>query len=252
MTLSPLVVVPAFNEERSIERVIWEIRNCGLDLIVVDDGSTDNTRHIALRAGVRVLQVPLNRGVGAALRCGFRWAVENGYHSVVQVDSDGQHDSRFIANLIKAAEESGADMVIGSRFSSRGNAFGVSRGKRLVMKFMASSVSRLAGRRLTDVTSGFRLIKNPLLSHISRSLPDYYLGDTFELAYAAAARGYQIVEVPVDIRLRQHGESSASRREAVSMIFKTLIVTLMTLHFEIPEKGSGGGEGAQSGCAAYS
>jgi glycosyltransferase involved in cell wall biosynthesis len=111
-----LIVVPALNEERSVGEVVARIRGLGYDVCVVDDGSTDATADHARAAGAVVLQVPLNLGVGGALRCGFRWALANGYDAAVQLDGDGQHDPHEVAALLTCMRETGADMVIGSRF----------------------------------------------------------------------------------------------------------------------------------------
>lgn len=234
MKTKPLVVIPAFNERNSIETVIDSVRRTGLDVVVVDDGSTDGTDLVARSQGVVVLRLMINQGVGSALRCGFRWAIENGYQSVVQVDGDGQHDPAFIADLLETAEATKAHLVIGSRFAHPDMHTLPGANRQLVMRMMAASVSKFAGQRLTDVTSGFRLIRLPLLSYLSDSMPSYYLGDTFETALVAAKSGYVVTEVPVKMGSRLFGKSTASASQAIAMIIKTFAVTVLGMHFVIP------------------
>jgi len=236
MKSETLVVIPAFNEAASIRRVIDQVKTVGLDVVVVDDGSTDDTAAIAESIGVSVLRLVNNQGVGSALRCGFRWAVERGYDAVLQVDGDGQHDPSLAEDLLRVASESGSDMVIGSRFLTEPASFETKRGRRAIMRIMATAVSLQAGNKLTDVTSGFRVIRKPLLRHLAEELPPYYLGDTFEAAFVAAKRGYKIREVPVSMAARTSGKSTASRLQAMAMIARTITVTTLGLHFNIPKR----------------
>ena len=234
--MKTLVVVPALNESLSISGVINSIRAEGFDLVVVDDGSSDGTGDIARSAGALVLRLATNLGVGGALRCGFRYAVEHGFDAVIQCDADGQHNTKEIGRLVAEAVNTGADLVIGSRFASTTSAMTVSPMRRVAMRVMALVVSRVAGTKLTDTTSGFRLIRGDLLKEFSRSFPTYYLGDTFEATYVAGRNGYAIREIPVLISPRVNGKSSSSRITSIGMIAKALTVTVLGLHFRIPAK----------------
>ncbi len=238
MKSDTLVVIPALNEAATIGRVIDQVRSVGLDLVVVDDGSVDQTARVARSADVPLLRLVSNQGVGSALRCGFRWALDRGYNAVIQVDADGQHDPSLAEDLFRVASETNADLVIGSRFHSLSGSFETSKARRAVMRLMASTVSLRARHTLTDVTSGFRLIRQPLLGHFAETLPSYYLGDTFEAAFVAAKRGYVIREVPVSMEARKSGKSTASRLAASAMIAKTFAVTTLGLHFDIPQKAN--------------
>jgi glycosyltransferase involved in cell wall biosynthesis len=120
-----LVIVPAFNEQASISAVLRTLRDNNYQVLVVDDGSLDNTRSIAQEAGVDVLTLPFNLGVGGALRAGFKFAVSHQYRAVVQVDADGQHDASQIVSLIESANEFGAHLVLGSRFQRSGESMTV-------------------------------------------------------------------------------------------------------------------------------
>jgi len=231
-----LVVIPALNEARSIASVVSSVRAEGFDLVVVDDGSTDGTGQVVRAAGAPVLTLATNLGVGGALRCGFRFAIQNGYEAVIQCDADGQHNPGDLTRLVEAAEQSDADLVIGSRFATSVPSMHVSRTRRLAMRLMARVASRVSGTHLTDTTSGFRLFRGPLLESFARNFPEYYLGDTFEATYVAGKAGYAIREIPVSMNPRANGSSSASRLSSIAMIAKVLTVSVLGLHFRVPRK----------------
>lgn len=229
----PLVIVPAWNEARTVAAVVDEVRSYGYDVLVVDDGSTDTTSAQAEGAGATTLRLPVNLGVGAALRCGFRYAVEHGYDTVLQVDADGQHPADSIALLREEADATGAHLVTGSRFAADTPGMRVGRIRRAVMSMLARSASRAAGTRLTDASSGFRLVREPLLSQFARSFPSHYLGDTYEALVSAGRAGYLVREVPVVMREREHGKSSASPVAATRFTLRAMIVAGTGLHFPI-------------------
>lgn len=224
-----LVVVPAFNEESSIDSVIRSIRSQGYDVLVVDDGSTDRTALFAEGAGALVLNLPVNLGVGGALRAGFRFAVKNGYESVIQVDADGQHPTDQIRELELAANEHRAHLVIGSRYLSASSTLVSSTPRRISMMMLARIATRLTGTRLTDTTSGFRLIRQPLLASFAESFPDYYLGDTFEATVLAGQARFRITEVPASLSPRMHGASSSSTLKSIQLVARVLIATTLQL-----------------------
>jgi len=230
MTESLLVVIPAFNESATISSVVTQAKELRYTVLVVDDGSTDATAERAAAAGAEVLQLPVNLGVGGALRAGFRFAVDHGYTSVVQVDADGQHPLHQISDLCLAANEHDAHLVIGSRYLSHEATLTPARMRRVAMWLLGKIASRSAGRVLTDSTSGFRIIRQPLLGEFARTFPSYYLGDTFEATIAAARAGYQVVEIPAALSPRQHGQSSAGSRHAIMLIVKVLVVAIARLH----------------------
>lgn len=219
-----LVVTPAFNEGPSIGAVVSRIIDTGYSCLVVDDGSTDTTRISAGEAGATVLRMPFNSGVGGALRAGFVYAVRNGFDAIVQIDADGQHPSECIGDLIEAAQLNHADMVIGSRFFQDNKpSFLVGKTRRFAMRVLANRASAATGTRITDATSGFRLIRGQLLEELSKQLPAYYLGDTFEALVAAGQAGYRVIEVPVTMSERRFGVSSASSRQAAKWTLRALL-----------------------------
>jgi len=204
-----LVVTPAHDEEASVGLVVEGIRALGFRSLVVDDGSSDNTSQVARAAGATVLSLPINLGVGAALRAGFRYAVQHGFKRVVQLDADLQHPPEAIPLLLEAADR-GADLVVGSRFGS-----GYDPGpRRAAMRLLSVVVSRRIGVRITDPTSGFKAVSEPLLSEFARSYPSEYLGDTVEALLQAGAFGASVVEIPVPMQPRLVGTPTTTPHAA--------------------------------------
>ena len=228
-----LVIVPAFNEAGSISDVLTELKSFNYQVLVVSDGSSDGTSDISRSMGIRVLDLPLNLGVGGALRAGFRFAVKEKYSAIVQIDADGQHPAGEIENLIAAANGNQAQLVIGSRFLSDGTSMKVGIVRRLVMRVLARSSSRATGTNITDTTSGFRIICEPLLTKYAMSFPTNYLGDTYEAVVAAGRSGYKVIEIPAAMRERTAGESTASIAQSLRFTVKGLIVALLRLHRRI-------------------
>jgi glycosyltransferase involved in cell wall biosynthesis len=221
-----LVVVPAFNEEATVGRVAAQVRAMGYPTLVVDDGSLDRTADAAARSGATLLRLPVNLGVGGALRCGFRYAVTNGYRVVVQCDADGQHDPTQIPKLVEALERHDAQLVIGSRFAGA-QPYRVTAARRIVMRRLARLASERTGTTITDATSGFRAIGGELLGTFAASYPSEYLGDTVESLVRAGQAGYRVVEIPVAMKERAAGVSSAST--AGSLWFLVRVVAAIRL-----------------------
>ncbi|MBM3692481.1 MAG: glycosyltransferase family 2 protein [Actinobacteria bacterium] len=233
MTPDVLVVIPAYNESASVGAVVAGLADAGLACVVVDDGSADATAATARAAGAPVLRLPVNLGVGGALRCGFRYAVEHGYRRVVQCDADGQHPPSEIRHLLEVQESTGAHLVVGSRFVDGAPAYDVGRARRIIMRALSGIVRRRTGTVLHDPTSGFRCIAQPLLGEFATSYPVHYLGDTFEAALVAARSGYRIVEAPVQMLPRQGGAASAGPLAAVRFIARSVVAALAGLTFRI-------------------
>ena len=228
-----LVVVPAYNEQESIVAVIEEIKATGFPFVVIDDGSTDETRNRAVSAGARTISLPFNAGVGGSLKCGFQHAIKQGYRAVIQCDADGQHPTKDFESLVNHANIHSSHLVIGSRFSGDEATMHVSRPRKLAMRMLSSVAKRTNQVEVTDTTSGFRLISQPLLGQFAQRFPGYYLGDTFEALNVAASNNYSVSQISVPFSNRTQGTSSASNAYAISNIVKILCVQLMGLHFKI-------------------
>jgi glycosyltransferase involved in cell wall biosynthesis len=153
-TMKTIVIIPAFNEERSIGAVMAGVRkNVEADILVIDDASTDQTRRTAENAGADVLSLPYNMGYGIALQSGYKYALKYGYDRLVQIDGDGQHDPAYIMPLLEALDRKGVDLVIGSRFM-RMKGYEMPILRRIGVRFFSFINYLLIGHRINDVTSG--------------------------------------------------------------------------------------------------
>ncbi|KQX69929.1 glycosyltransferase family 2 protein [Angustibacter sp. Root456] len=224
-----LVIIPALNEQDAIAGVVREVREClpDCDVLVIDDGSRDDTAARARAAGARVAVLPYNLGVGGAMRLGYRYAVSRGYDRAVQVDADGQHDPRFVPELLARVDE-GADLVIGARFAGAGD-YEVRGPRRWAMRLLSGVLSRVAGTQLTDTTSGFRATSRPMMTLFADAYPVEYLGDTVETLVLAARRGYTVRQVPVSMRVRTTGRPSHSPTKAAIYLGRAFLVLLLAL-----------------------
>ena len=224
-----LAVVPAYNEEESLCGVLKELAEevPAYDVLVVDDGSLDRTAAVARHAGVRVAQLPYNLGVGGALRTGFLFAVRNGYDRALQFDADGQHDPGEIKHLMTALD-SGADMVIGSRFTAAERTYEVGRVRSGAMRILRLAVRWLSGQQISDTSSGFRAFSRPLLEFFAKNYPIEYLGDTVEALLLAHYAGFDVVEVPVQMRKRSGGTPSTRTFRLFYHYLRLLIVLVTT------------------------
>lgn len=224
-----LVIVPAWNEQACIAQTVREIQETvpGADLLVVDDGSGDLTAETARRAGAQVLELPFNLGVGGAMRAGYRWAHAEGYQAAVQIDADGQHDPRFMKDVLAGLATS--DIAIGARFARPDDPYRVRGPRRWAMILLAKVLSRLAGTQLTDVTSGFRACNRRAMLVFAQHYPAEYLGDTVESLVIALRMGCRVTQVPVTMRPRAGGRPSASPFRAALFLARAIVALCLAL-----------------------
>jgi len=217
-----LVIVPAFNEHEALPGTLAELAAVvpSYDVLVVDDGSTDNTAALADSLGAIVLELPFNLGIGGALRTGFRFAVDNGYSRAIQFDADGQHEASEIAAILAPLDE-GADMVLGSRFAGVGD-YKVSRSRSLAMGILRWSIQKLAGQKFTDTSSGFRSFNREVLEMFATDYPVEYM-DSAEALVLACRAGFDVREVPVKMRERMGGQASNRRFRLVYHYLRVLV-----------------------------
>jgi glycosyltransferase involved in cell wall biosynthesis len=204
-----------YNEEHSIAQTLDGLipicERDNLDILVVDDGSFDDsylitTLYISNQNFNQILlmQLPFNCGVGAAMRSGFTWAYSQGYTSVIQFDSDGQHDPEWISKLIEESNE--FDVVIGSRFELSQKF--TSNLRRITMRILSRIIFLKTGLKISDPTSGFRLTKLKAMEIFSSHYPTEYLGDTLNSIVVANAFDLKVGEIPVRMHSRKAGEPS--------------------------------------------
>jgi len=203
-----IAIIPAYNEEEALPPVLAELRAAlpDIDVVVVSDGSSDRTADVAGAAGVHVIELPYNLGIGGALQTGFRYAARHGYDRAFQLDADGQHDPTEVTRLL-AELDRGADLVIGSRFQATDGSYQVGRTRGRAMGMIRIGVRLLSGRRFTDTSSGFRGFSGRLVRYFADTYPVEYM-DSVEALLLALRGGYEVVEIPVRMRERQAGRPS--------------------------------------------
>ncbi len=202
-----LIAIPAWNEQGSIADVIDKVKehHPKSGVLVVNDGSTDNTASLAYNSGAYVASLPFNVGVGGAMRTAFLFAQREGYRAVVQVDADGQHDPADLEKLIEGLDD--ADIVVGTRFHENSMYF-VGGPRRWAMVLLSKALSRMNRSRLSDPTSGFRSAGPRAINLFSVQYPAEYLGDTVGSLAIAIRNGLTIKETPVTMYFRQTGRPS--------------------------------------------
>ncbi len=211
-----LVIVPAFNEEDNLEQVISSLRSEAkeYDILVVDDGSTDNTSSVARRLGVKLICHRVNLGLWEAVRTGMRYAVDNDYSYVIQFDADGQHDASAIRRMYNEALRQGTDIMIGSRYIASPGAFSIrTAGSRLISWCIMMTVHTL----IKDPTSGMRLYERRVVELFASS--GYYTPEPDTLAYLAG-KGFKIAETEVVMHDRNSGRSYLDITESIRYMFR--------------------------------
>lgn len=231
--MKTLIIIPAFNEEGSIEKVVNNLTEKfpQYDYLVVNDGSTDETKNICSSNGYQVVNLAINMGIGGAVQTGYRYARDNHYDIAVQIDGDGQHDVSFLAEMIKPIEEKRADVVIGSRFVEK-EGFQSSQIRRVGINFLSILAWILTGVRVKDITSGYRVINQKFIKIFAEDYPSDYPEP--EAMVIAAVHGGKIVEYPVVMRERENGESSITLKKSVYYMIKvTLAMLIRRLSFGV-------------------
>lgn len=222
-----LVIIPAYNEEASILQTVNRLAVYGhYDVLVVNDGSTDRTEELLVSHGIRHLRLPVNLGIGGAVQTGYRFAVRHGYEYAVQLDGDGQHNPRDLDRLLLAAQESGCDMVIGSRFV-KDSGYKGSPARRLGIYYFSGLIRLLTGLTITDPTSGYRIVSRRALERFAVHYPGDY--PEVEVLVDMARCGYQVKEISVEMAARQGGQSSITPLRSVYYMAKVTVFSLLRL-----------------------
>ena len=221
-----LIIVPCFNEEASLPKVLQDVQmyspglHFTVNVAVINDCSTDRTIEIARQYNAIVLDLPVNLGIGGAVQTGFKYALKNGYDLAIQMDGDGQHPAAAIATLLEAMKDYEADVVIGSRYITR-EGFQSSTLRRWGIRYFKRLNRLLTGHMVYDSTSGFRCINRKAITLVSEYYPDEYPEPEILVYYAL--NGLKTVEIPVSMKERQGGISSI---RAFSSLYYMCKVTL--------------------------
>lgn len=221
-----LVIIPAYNEEKSIERVVHHLREVcpEVDYLVVNDCSTDHTAEICRRERFSFMSLPTNLGIGGGVQAGYLYAAENNYDIAVQMDGDGQHDPNYLMDLITPVANGEADMVTGSRFI-KNEGFQTSGMRRLGISVLKGTIWLFARVKVTDATSGFRACSKELIrffaNHYAQDYPEP------EAIVAAALNGFTVKEVPVVMVERKEGVSSINWLDSIYYMIKVNLSILV-------------------------
>lgn len=230
-----LVILPALNEGLNIATVIQRIQDemPSADVLVINDGSLDDTAHQARRAGAIVLTMPYNVGIGAAVQTGFQFAANHNYDIVVRNDGDGQHSPEGINNLLNRLQSNDVDVVIGSRFIGDQGDYGTSPARRMGISILAKLLSVITGQTITDPTSGFCAFNRKAILLFAQFYPhDYPEPEAIVIAHRT---GLQQTEIPVNMIPREHGKSSITPVRSIYYMIKVILAILINLLRQHPQ-----------------
>jgi hypothetical protein len=221
-----LVIIPAFNEEKSIKKVCESLKKLNYDFVVINDCSLDQTKNICIENNYKVINLVHNLGIGGAVQTGYKYAYENDYDIAIQFDGDGQHNAEYIEELIDPIINGEVDFVIGSRFIEKVSRFKSTRARRIGINIISFFIRFVTGKKIYDTTSGFRAVNKKIIKVFSNYYPTEYpepVSTTYLLKM-----GYKVDEVPVEMNERKAGVSSIRKWKnlyyMVNVILSILVV----------------------------
>lgn len=236
--MKTLIVIPAYNEEENIVKVYKKIKkydvNKHYDVIVINDGSQDNTLKLLKENDIPHIDLINNLGIGGAVQTGYKYAYINGYDIAVQFDGDGQHSIENVKDIIKPIEEGKSNMVIGSRFIDKNSSeFKSTKIRRIGIKMISFFIKLVTKKRIYDTTSGFRAIDKKLIKLFANEYPVEY---PEPVSTATVLRnGYKVMEVPVKMNERENGISSIRKWKNVYYMFN-VVISILTVGMEEKSK----------------
>ncbi len=224
-----MIAVPAFNEQGRVGGVVRDVRSTlpEADVVVIDDGSADETAAEARAAGATVIRLPLNSGYGTALQTGYKYAVRNGYAVIGQIDADGQHQARYLREMLDALDAQNADVVIGSRFLGRDGHYRPSAARKVGIALFSRIASLVTRQRITDPTSGFQAMRVDVARFFCSDVypNDYPDADILILLHRS---GFAVREVPVQMRPSTN-VSMHSGHKSIYYVYKMLLSIFVTM-----------------------
>lgn len=228
-----LIIIPAYNEAENIVHVVKSMMEQApqYDYLVVNDGSTDKTLAICEQENFRYLDLSINMGIGGAVQAGYIYAYKNNYDIAVQMDGDGQHDVAYLEKLLEPIMADEADVVIGSRFLEK-EGFQTSASRRTGINILSSLIWITTGKRIKDVTSGYRAVNRMFIEIYSKDYPTDYPEP--EAIVSAMMHLGRVCEVPVQMRAREGGVSSITFKKSIYYMIKvTLAILICRLSYGI-------------------
>lgn len=221
-----LIIIPAYNEEKRIEKVLLGVKNFGYDVLVVNDGSSDNTAGVVGKyTFAKLINNPINLGAGASLQTGYKYAFMNHYKYVINLDGDGQHDPRHINEFLNELKNGNADIIIGSRFLNN-ESYTPPFARRVGMRLFSFIAKIITGQKITDTTSGYKgMTKDIVELFASPEFPnDYPDVDTLILLHY---RGFRIKEIPVRMYANTEQSIHAGIIRPMYYVFKMFLSIVM-------------------------
>ncbi len=224
--MKKLVIIPAYNECGSILKVVEDIREHapGFDYVIINDCSTDGMLDICREYELNYVNLSVNLGIGGAVQTGYIYACQQGYDLAVQFDGDGQHDAAYLEQMARVLAETGSNMVIGSRFIDR-EGFQSSGLRRVGIRYFSMLIRLLTGVRVTDPTSGMRMVDREVMRIYADSYPKDYAEPESVMAILRMKK--KVTEIPVVMRQREEGISSIGGAGSVYYMIKVTLAVLM-------------------------
>ncbi|MCM1387787.1 MAG: glycosyltransferase family 2 protein [Bacillus sp. (in: Bacteria)] len=221
-----LIIIPAYNESENIEQVVNRMTKQApdYDYLIINDGSTDNTLRICEKRHYRYLDLPINLGIGGAVQAGYIYARKNEYDIAVQMDGDGQHDIAYLDDMLEPLLSGEADVVIGSRFIKK-EGFQSSQTRRIGISILSFLIRITTGRKIVDVTSGYRAVNKKFIHIYSKDYPTDYPEP--EAIVTAVMHSGKVREVPVQMKAREGGKSSITFRKSIYYMIKVTLAILV-------------------------
>lgn len=228
MEIKSIVIIPAYNEEKSIVKTVQDICEHApeFDYVIINDCSTDQTLSVCRKHHLHVLNLPVNLGIGGAVQTGFLYAYKNGYDYAVQFDGDGQHDAKYLQEMRDYMIEQNADMLIGSRFLEK-EGFQSTGMRRFGIRYFSALIKFLTGQKITDPTSGMRMINRDILAMYSESYPKDYPEPESVVAIINSEK--KVMEYPVIMRKRMEGTSSISPLKSIYYMIKVSLAIFLEM-----------------------
>ncbi len=224
--MKKIVIIPAYNEEGGIVKTVTDVMENAkdFDYVVINDCSKDNTLEICHEHNFNVVNLPVNMGIGGGVQTGYMYAYRNGYDIAVQFDGDGQHNASYLDSMSKKLVEENLDMVIGSRYIEK-EGFQSSGMRRMGIKYFTGLIKLLTGKKITDPTSGMRMINRKIMKQFSEEYPKDYPEP--ESIVTILKEGAKVEEIPVKMNAREKGVSSISPSKSIYYMVKVSIAVLI-------------------------
>lgn len=234
-----LIIIPAYNEEGNILNTLEDLEKESLqaDILVINDCSSDETLRILAENEKNYVNLPVNLGIGGAVQTGYLYARQNDYDIAIQFDGDGQHRADCLERLVQPLLDGEADMTVGSRFlpDSDQDGFQSSAARRFGIRLLSFLIRLVTGKRIYDVTSGFRAVNRALIAYYAQNYAQDYPEP--EAIVMALNNGFRVVEVPVKMNERAEGKSSIRAFSSLYYMIKVSMAILMTgIHMPREEK----------------